>query len=340
MKAVLVESPYQVVVKDVTDPVVGDYDVRIKVKAAGICGSDIHTYKGIHPFRKPPVIIGHEVAGDVVEVGSKVTRIKIGDRVTVEPQAGCGVCEDCINGRINYCGDRLAPGVKNWYGSMAEYFVAPESTVFVLPDVLNYHHGVVVEPFAVGVHAVFKGGVSLGDRVAILGAGPIGLLTQAAAIAAGATTILTTDVFDYALEAARDLGATSTLNIRQHADWVSEAKKLVGGSIDIVFIAAGVPGIVNQALSLLRRGGKIITVAMFHEEQALDIMQLQGQEKEIVGSYTYTRKDMLKAIQLLAAGKVKTESLISHVLPYSQADLGFRLVERKEDRSLKVLIEF
>jgi L-iditol 2-dehydrogenase len=339
MKAVFVESAYTVVVKDVSDPCLGENEVRIKVKAAGICGSDIHTYKGIHPFRIPPVIIGHELSGDVVEVGNKVTKVKIGDRVTVEPQDGCGTCEACLRAQIN-CEQRKAPGIGTWYGTMAEYFVTPESTVFVLPDGLSYNQGVLVEPLAVGVHAVKKAGIKMGDRVAILGAGPIGLLTQAAALAAGATTILTTDVFDYCLAAARQLGAAHTLNIRQKANWVEEAKELAGGSFDKVFITAGVPGIVNQALSLLKKGGKVIAVAMFHEEQALDIIQLQSQEKEIIGSLTYLRDDTQAAVELIASGRVNTEAVITHVLPFTQADEGFRLVDKKQDDSIKVIIEF
>jgi L-iditol 2-dehydrogenase len=177
MKAVYVEAPYKVVVKDVAEPELRDHDVLIKVKMTGICGSDIHTYKGLHPFRKPPVIIGHEVSGEVVRTGKAVQRIKPGDKVTVEPQAGCGSCEYCLTGHSNYCENRSAPGVKGWYGTMAEYFAAPEHCVFVLPDIVDLEQGVLAEPLAVGIHAARKSNIQLGDKVAILGAGPIGLLT-------------------------------------------------------------------------------------------------------------------------------------------------------------------
>jgi L-iditol 2-dehydrogenase len=340
MKAVYVEDAYKVVVKEVELPEVESNEVLIATKVAGICGSDIHTYKGLHLFRNPPVIIGHEIAGEVVKVGSDVQNFKAGDRVTVEPQTGCGKCDDCLTGKVNYCNNRKAPGIKGWYGAMAEYFSAPEETVFKLPDGMTYDQGVLVEPFAVGVHAVRKADVQLGDKVAILGAGPIGLLTVAAAKAAGATTILVTDVIDYALEAAEKMGATHSMNILNKNDWMSEAKKLIDSEFDKVLVAVGVPGIIDQSIALLRKGGKCVTIAMFHGTQTFDIVNLQQGEKEIIGCMTYTREDTLAAIDLLAAGHVNEEALITHKLSYGDAAKGFELVDKKEDSSLKVLVEF
>lgn len=340
MKAVYVDDAYTVIVKEVEEPEVRSNEVLIKVKAAGICGSDIHTYKGLHPFRKPPVIIGHEIAGEVVKVGQGVTKFKAGDRVTVEPQTGCGQCEYCLTGNVNYCSDRGAPGIGSWYGAMAEFFAAPEQTVFKLPDDMDYDRGVLVEPFAVGVHAVRKAGIQVGDKVAILGAGPIGLLAMAAAKAAGATATLVTDVMDYALEAAAQMGATHTMNIMNRPDWTEEAKAVIGGDFDKVLIAAGVPGIIDQSLKLLRKGGRIVTIAMFHGTQTFDIHNLQNQEKEIIGCMTYTREDTITAIDMIQAGAVRDDVLITHRLTPEQAAEGFRLVDKKEDSSLKVLVLF
>jgi L-iditol 2-dehydrogenase len=340
MKAVYVQDAYQVIVKEVEIPMLATNEVLIKVKVAGICGSDLHTYKGLHPFRKPPVIIGHEISGEVVKIGEAVTKLQVGDRVTVEPQTGCGTCEYCLTGNVNYCDNRGAPGIGNWYGAMAEYFATPEQTVFKLPDGMDYEQGVLVEPFAVGVHAVRKAGIGVGDKVAILGAGPIGLLAMAASKAAGATTLLVTDVMDYALDSAIKMGATHTLNIMNKKEWMEEAKTLVGGSFDKVLVAAGVPGIIDQALALLRKGGRIVTIAMFHGEQSFNIHNLQNQEKEIVGCMTYTREDTITAIDLIAAGAVNESVIITHRLSPEQAAEGFRIVDKKEDSSLKVLVTF
>ncbi|MCF8567506.1 alcohol dehydrogenase catalytic domain-containing protein [Alicyclobacillus tolerans] len=340
MKAVLIEKPNEVVITDVELAPLGNNEVRIQVKVAGICGSDIHAYKGLHPFRKPPVLIGHEISGEVVEIGPSVTRVKVGDRVTVEPQVGCGKCEYCLQGHVNYCENRKAPGIGKWYGTMAEYFVAPEEIVFTLPPDMDYKLGALSEPLAVGVHAVRRAGIKVGDRVAVLGTGPIGLLALAVAREAGATTILATDVFDYCLESATSLGASHTLNISGKENWVEEAKEMVGGPFDQVLIAVGVPGIVNQAVSLVKRGGRIVTIAMFHGEQSLDIMQLQGQEKELIGCFCYTREDTLAAVELLSTGRIRSEAVVTHVLPFTQAADGFRIVDKKEQNSLKVLLTF
>jgi L-iditol 2-dehydrogenase len=340
MKAVYVDDAYSVVVKEVELPELKANEVLIQVKVAGICGSDIHTYKGLHPFRKPPVIIGHEISGEVVKLGDAVTKFKLGDRVTVEPQVGCGTCEFCLNGEVNLCESRTAPGLGGWYGTMAEFFATPEQTVFKLPDTMSYDEGVLVEPFAVGVHAVRKGNIGIGDKVAVLGAGPIGLLAMAAAKAAGATTTLVTDVLDYALEGARKMGASHTLNIKDRADWVEEAKDLADGKFDVVLIAVGIPGIIDNGLSLLRKGGRIVTIAMFHGDQTFNIHNLQNQEKEIVGCMTYNREDTKTAIDLIAAGAVNTEVIITHRLKSEQAGEGFRMVDKKEDGSLKVLVTF
>jgi L-iditol 2-dehydrogenase len=340
LKAVFVEDAYEVIVKEVELPQLADKDVLIKVRVAGICGSDIHTYKGLHLFRKPPVIIGHELAGEVVKVGDGVTKFQVGDRVTVEPQVGCGNCEACLTGNVNYCAHRGAPGLNGWYGTMAEYFATPEHTVFKLPDTMTYDQGVLVEPFAVGVHAVRKADIQMGDKVAILGAGPIGLLALAAAKAAGATTVLVTDIMDYALEGAVKMGATHTLNTLNKQDWIVEAKDTVGGDFDKVLIAAGVPGIIDQAISLLRKGGRCVTIAMFHGTQTFDIVNLQQGEKEIVGCMTYTREDTIAAIELINAGHVAEDVIITHKLSYEEAARGFRLVDKKEESSLKVLVEF
>lgn len=340
MKAVFVEDAYKVAVRDVDLPELNEKEVLIEVKVAGICGSDIHTYKGLHPFRKPPVIIGHELSGKVVQVGKNVSKFQPGDRVTVEPQTGCGTCEYCLTGEVNFCENRGAPGIGNWYGAMAEYFVAPEQTVFKLVDNMNYEQGALVEPFAVGVHAVRKAGIEVGDKVAILGAGPIGLLAMAAAKAAGATTLMVTDVLGYALEGAQKMGATHTLNIKDNPDWTQEAIEQVGSQFDKVLIAVGVPGIIDQAISLLRKGGRAVTIAMFQGDQTFDIHNLQGSEKEIIGCMTYTREDTRTAIDLMATGAVDLDAVITHRLPYEQAAEGFRIVDKKEDSSLKVLVTF
>lgn len=340
MKAVYVEDAEKIVVKDIEVPKIKADEVLIKVHVAGICGSDLHTYKGLHPFRKPPVVIGHEVSGEVAKLGDEVDRLKIGDKVTVEPQLGTGESEGRMTGNVNYSDKRSAPGIGDWMGAMAEYFVAPESSVIKLPDSVSHSRGVLVEPLAVGVHAAVKADVQPDDKVAILGAGPIGLLTLSAVRARGVEQTLITDVLDYSLDVAKEMGAAETMNIKDDVDWINKAKELLNGSFDKVFITAGVPGIVNQSLSLLRKGGKTVTVAMFQENQEIDIENLQQNEKEIIGCMTYNRPDTEEALEIIEKNEEPVEKVISHIISYREAAEGFNMVNKKLDKSVKVLVEF
>ncbi|WP_252312212.1 zinc-binding dehydrogenase [Sinobaca sp. H24] len=228
MKAVFVEEAEKIVLKEVEKPGIKEDEVLIKVFTAGICGSDIHTYKGLHPFRKPPVVIGHEVAGEVVDIGKHVSNVKVGDRVTVEPQLGTGESEGEMTGNVNYSDKRTAPGMGEWLGTMADYFVSPESLVVALPDSVSYERGVLVEPLAVGVHAAYKAAVKPDDKVAVLGSGPIGLLTLTAVRAKGVEQTVVTDVLDYSLDVARELGASATINIKGDSEWIEKAKTAAG----------------------------------------------------------------------------------------------------------------
>lgn len=340
MKAVYITEAYKVEVKEVDIPSLGKKDVLIQVKVAGICGSDMHTYKDLHPFRKPPVIIGHELSGVIVDFGEEVKGLTVGDKVAVEPQTGCGTCEHCLEGLINYCEYRGAPGIGDWYGSMAEYFVAPANTVYKLHDGMTFEEGALVEPLAVAVHAVRKANIQVGDKVAILGAGPIGLLTLAAAKAAGATSTLVTDILEYSLESAKKLGATQVQNTKENENWIQQSLETLGGKFDKVLVAVGIPGIIDDALALLKKGGRVVTIAMFQGDQTFNIHNLQQTEKEIVGCMTYNREDTLTAIDLLALGALDTDEIITHQLHYSEAAKGFRIVDKKEDSVIKALVHF
>jgi L-iditol 2-dehydrogenase len=340
MKTVIIEQEEKVIVEDISIPQLREDDVLIKVKMAGICGSDIHTYKGLHPFRKPPVAIGHEVSGEIVETGANIRHFSVGERVTVEPQLGCGTCDYCAKGHPNYCNNRRAPGVGEWLGTMAEYIVVPAASVLRLPPNTSHKLGVLTEPLAVGFHAAKKAQIHSDDKVAILGAGPIGLVTLVAVQEMGASQTLLTDVLEYPLTIAKQLGAAETLNITHFSDWPSEAVNIADGEFDKVLITAGVKGILNQALRMTKKGGKIITVAMFHEEEVINIEHLQGTEKEIIGCMTYTHEDFEDALRYLEKNGRPIENIISHILPYEEASRGFELVDEKAENSLKVLLEF
>jgi len=199
----------QLVERDLPEPEATQ--VVIAIKASSICGSDLHLYKGKHPSATLPVSLGHELAGDVVSIGSKVKSVHTGDRVTVEPVIACGACPPCRKGEYGYC-DNLSYHYRKGQGAMAEYFVVDQRYVYKLPDEMSYEAGALIEPLAVAVHAVKRAKIGLGDNVVIIGAGPIGILVGAVCKAAGAREIIVADIADVRLEMASAMGATRTIN--------------------------------------------------------------------------------------------------------------------------------
>jgi 2-desacetyl-2-hydroxyethyl bacteriochlorophyllide A dehydrogenase len=341
MRAAVIDKPYSIELLEVDSPAIAqDDEVKIKVSVTGICGSEIHAYHGTHPFRIPPVISGHEFAGIIVEAGKNVTRFSVGDRVTVEPHYGCGECRLCRTGKYNICQDKKVLGTQEWQGSFGEYVVVPESTVVKLPDDVSFEQGALIEPLAVGIHAVMKAGVSLGSKVAILGAGPIGLSLLLAARSSGATKIFITDAMDYNLDIAEKLGATHAINtLKENAvEAIIKETNCVG--VDIVFIAVGVESVLNDSLKIVKRGGKISEVALFGKKPMIEISYIQNKEITIEGNNMYTVDDFEVAAEAIAAKMFDTDLLISKVFPIEDVKNAMKTVDEKTENVIKVLLKF
>lgn len=176
MRAALIDQIRSVKLVDIPEPQIHKgNEVKIQVKTTGICGSELHAYHGTHPFRIPPLVSGHEFAGVIVEIGYAVTKFKIGDRVTAEPQTSCGKCWECRNGMYHLCPEKCVLGAMGWSGSFGEYIIMPEETLIKLPDDMSFEDATLIEPLAVGMHAVRTSGCGLGDRILVVGCGAIGL---------------------------------------------------------------------------------------------------------------------------------------------------------------------
>lgn len=341
MRSAVIDKPYSIELREVDPPAIKkDDQVKIKVIVTGICGSEIHAYHGTHPFRIPPVISGHEFAGVIVEKGEAVTRFQVGDRVTVEPHYGCGVCKLCQAGRYNICRDKKVLGTQEWTGSFGEYVVVPESTVVKLPDDVSFEQGALIEPLAVGVHAVRKAGVGLGSKVAILGAGPIGLGLLLAAKNSGATKIFITDALDFNLDIAGKLGATHTINTLKENAVESVIEETDGEGADIVFLAVGIESVLNDSLKMVKRGGKISEVALFGKKPVIEISFIQNKEIKIEGCNMYTIEDFEIAAEAIAANMFDTELLISKVYPIEEVKDAMKTVDEKLENVVKVLLKF
>ena len=230
MRAAQLQDERRIVITEVENPSITKPDqALIHVKTVGVCGSEVHAFEGTHPYRKAPVILGHEVAGDVVAVGDAVTAFKAGARVIVDPQWTCGACDYCRNGMPNLCRSKKVLGTDIWPGGFGEYVVSPHDAVFHLPDTLSYAQGSVIEPLTVGVHVVRQSQLQAGESVAVLGVGSIGGLTSGVCRAFGAEPVIAADIREHCLAAARErMGAMHDFLLPDD-DFVSKVKALTGG---------------------------------------------------------------------------------------------------------------
>lgn len=334
------KTPFTVEVINLDKPSLRGNEVLIKVKATGICGSDVHAYRGTHPFRKPPVILGHEIAGEVEEVGKKVKNIQLGDPITVEPQTHCGSCPYCFEGKYNLCLQKKVMGTSEWRGSFAEYVVAPEDILYKLPEEVTYEKGALVEPLAVGVHTVKEAKLRLGESVVIFGAGTIGLVVLACLHVAGATKVVVTDIQEFNLKLASQLGATQTVNVNKLSPKKAVDKLTGGRGVDVAIIAAAVEGLVKEATQVVKKTGRIIVPAIFDEYAKVDMFPIVYGEQHLQGSWAYTKKDFTIAIDLLALGKVNLNSLITHRIPLDNAQKAFEVLDKRSEKVVKILFNF
>lgn len=338
MKAILVESVGHTGVHEMPIPDLADDEVLIRAEYVGICGSDFHVFTGKHEFRKPPVVAGHELAGIVEKIGPKVQSIRPGNRVTVLPQVGCGECRFCRNNRPMLCGKRVVPGTEKWTGSFVEYFNAPESAVFKLPDNLDTKTAILAEPLAVSCHCVGKISEENKPGLLILGVGSVGMLALAAARKQGVGKILVTDVAEYNLETALTLGADGAVNVAKD-DLAEASRKLFGeDGPSAVILTAGGETAMQQALNLAGRGATIVYVAMITSPVTLLTRPIVAKELSFVGSRTYSHDDFQNAMDLLASDVPLFSSLVTHVFPLESVQDGFELMASRREGFVKIVV--
>ncbi|GAB3807691.1 zinc-dependent alcohol dehydrogenase [Virgibacillus kimchii] len=338
MKSAVVIGPNKVEIKDKNIPEIKRDEVLIKVKTAGVCGSDLHLFYGTHAFRKLPAVLGHEVAGEIVKVGEDVTKFNIGDRVTVEPHIGCGECESCKKGLLNLCKSKVVPGTKDWIGTFSEYFNAPEQTLYKIDENVSYEIGTLIEPLAVGIHAISRISVPDKDSIVILGSGTIGLLTLVAAREAGYKNIICTDTEQFNLNMAKKHGANLVLNPYE-VDVESKVKEYTNGEgVDVAIVATDVPPIINQASSIVKKRGEVGLVAMITEEIPVNTYNFVFNEINLFGAMTYETEDFAKAVELVNNG-LEISDFITQKKPLENAQQALELLSQKKQNVVKVLVE-
>ncbi len=325
-------------------------EVLVRITRVGVCGSDVHYFThgriGDYVVREP-MILGHESAGVVVAVGSAVTSLTVGERVTIEPGYTCRKCRYCRSGRYNLCPHVTFMATPPIDGAFCEYVAWPADFCYHLPDTLSFEAGAMMEPLSVGLWAAHRGDVRPGDSVAIFGAGPIGLLTLQACRVAGATKLIAVDVEDRRLQHAARFGATHTINDRDgHA--LERIHEIIGGDsalpptyrgVDVSFETAGAVATTRNALAATRPGGVAVLTGLPPDPLVeLDIVSAASKEINICGQFRYANR-YPPALALVAAGHIDVESLVTHHFPLAQATEALRFANEHKDIALKVMVD-
>ena len=309
--------------------------IIIKIRSSAICGSDLHIYKGKHPAVKLPVTIGHEFSGDVVAVGSAVTKVKIGDRVTVEPVIVCGKCEACRTGNYGYC-ENISFTYRNGDGAMANYITVLEPYVYHLPDTLSYNAGALIEPLSVAVHAVRRADVRMGEKVVVIGAGAIGILVAALCRKCGAAEVAVVDFNDGRLKKALEMGATSSINGKTQ-DVYEEVSRLTNGvGADKAFECVGLEATFNEAMTVLRKGGLATIIGIFENPQiTINASRFITHEIRVQGAQGYCWDF---PVSLRMSREINLEKIITHEFPMSDLQKALDVCLDKSSGALKVVL--
>ncbi len=340
MRAVRLVTEGLMEMVETPSPVISAPDqVLIRVRAVGVCGSEVHAFQGSHPFRKAPVILGHEVAGEVIAVGGGVIDFHPGDRVIVDPQWTCGVCDYCRTGNHNLCLEKKVLGTDVWSGGFGEIIVAPAISTFHLPSSLSYQQGCLIEPLTVAVHVVGRSGLLPGSAAAVLGTGSIGGLVVGVLKVMGAEPIIAADIRQHCLDAACRMGASRGFHLPYQACGDDVLAITKGKGVDAVYITADDAQLVNLGIHIARPLARIVLVSLITDEalhfQAFDVI---SKEISIVGSLMANHEDVKNAIALASTGKVDVNTILTHILPIEQAQQGMELAQTKADSAIKVVM--
>lgn len=314
-------------------PGIKDNEALIKVSYAGICGTDMMIYSGKHPRAKAPLAMGHEFSGVIEDIKGE-SSFKVGDRIVVEPTISCGHCVACKSGNSHVCDTLGLIGI-DWHGGFAEYVTVPLHRLHKVPDTLSDAHAALAEPVAVGIHTIRRSNVKVGDTVAILGAGPIGLIVGLAAKLAGAGKIFISDISPFRLGKARELGFT-TVDAKEN-DVVQVVKEATNGvGADVVFEVAGTNITTQQMIDVCRTHGQIVVVSVFKQKPIVDLASMHFRELSLNTTRCYSTADFATAVNMMATGQIDVAPLISHQLPLDDIKKGFELMGNPEE-SLKIL---
>lgn len=352
MKALRWHGKKDLRIENIAEPKPGKDEVKIKVEWCGICGSDLHEYEAgpifipvgtPHPITgdQAPITMGHEFAGTIVEVGENVTNWKIGDRVSPDACFYCGTCDSCRRGDYHLCDNLGFNGLAGDNGGFAEYSVVPTYQLYKLSDNVDFEEGALVEPISVGVHALKKARLAMGESVVIIGAGTIGLATLQAAKAAGAANVIVVELAAARKEFAKKMGADYVIDPSQ-TDLVTKIKELNNGRLaDVAVECVGMEVTLKSALDSIRKGGRAVIAGIFSNQGKgiIDWNDLVIGEKELIGTIGYNR-DFATSINLINSGKINAKQYITKRIKLEDAvKEGFEDLIKNKDKHIKIIVQ-
>jgi L-iditol 2-dehydrogenase len=342
MKALLLKEYLHLEMVEMPRPEIGPDDVMIRVRACGICGSDVHGFDGSTGRRIPPLVMGHEAAGTVAALGSRVKGLREGDRVTFDSTVYCGECRFCRKGKVNLCDNRQVLGVScadyRRHGAFAEYVSVPRRIVYPLPDSLLFEHAAMIEATSIAVHAVGLAQVSAGNSAAVVGTGMIGLLAIQALSIGGVNPLIAVDVDDGRLALAGQFGASHTYNSAT-VDAVAAVRDLTEGrGVDLAIEAVGNTGAIGTAIASLQKGGTVVLIGNISPSVDLPLQSVVTREIRLLGSCA-SSGEIPACIELLASGRIKVGPLISAVAPLEEGPAWFQRFRGRTGNLMKVVLQ-
>ena len=338
MRQQVMTAPGEIVFRNIPVSPVKDNQVKIKMMCIGICGSDIHVYHGKHPFTKYPVTQGHEVSGEVVEIGKNVTKVHIGQKVTIEPQVVCGECHPCRHRKYNLCEKLKVMGFQTT-GCASEFFVVDDEKVTPLPDDMSYEFGAMIEPLAVAVHGVKQMGNVKGLKVCVIGAGPIGNLVAQTAKGMGAEKVMITDVSDLRLSIAKECGVDVCVNTIKEDFNDAMIGAFGPDKADVIYDCAGNNTTMGQAIAHARKGSVIVLVAVFAGMATIDLAVANDHELDIKSTMMYRHEDYVDAIKLVGDGYVNLQPLVTKKFSFDKYNDAYKFIDEHREETMKVIID-
>lgn len=327
--------------RPIPEPSAGE--VQIAVHSVGICGSDVHywTNGAIGDFVvRQPMLLGHESSGTVTKLGSGVTHLQLGDRVALEPGMPCQSCDLCLSGRYNLCPGMRFLATPPFDGNLARYHVHAANFCYKLPPNMSFEEGALLEPLSVGVHACRRAGVTLGSRVLVCGAGPIGLVCLLTAKVMGASKVCVTDIDDHRLSIAKEMGATYVTKV-DTKDSKLMAQKIVeqmGSMVDITIECSGAETSVQSSIYATKPGGMLVLVGLGPDQITLPIVNAAVREVDIRGIFRYANT-YPAALAMVASGQINISRLVTHRFPLEKTLDAFEMARTGADGAIKVVIQ-